>query len=188
MGENSAIEFRYAKRSANRLGISLYEFVNLRNSGKKWCSRCRDWHPISEFGVDRQKTDGLLMFCRASTHRVIRKPHRGGNPLGTRLSEQTKARMRAAHTGSANANWKGGITPAIRRARQHALYQRWRRAVIARDRGVCQKCWATPKSPHAHHIKPFKTHPHLVLDVGNGMTVCAPCHRSIHNGERDGRK
>ena len=50
-------------------------------------------------------------------------------------------RDRAARLGERNAHWKGGITPFVRRARQNALYQRWRRSVIARDGGRASRDW-----------------------------------------------
>lgn len=184
MADNSKIALGYATRSANRLGISLSVFLRRVSDGEKWCSSCLAWHGRGEFGSDRTAADGLANACKASRHRKERKPWAGGMPLGSKHSETTKARMRIAKLGAANNNWKGGITPAVRRARQHALYQQWRRAVLTRDAGRCQRCGCTPKAPHAHHVKPFKTHPQLALEVSNGLTVCPPCHRAIHTEER----
>jgi hypothetical protein len=56
--------------------------------------------------------------------------------------------------------------------------------VIDRDVGTCQSCGATEGEMQAHHIKPWKHHPELRYDVANGLTVCAPCHWSIHSGPK----
>lgn len=180
MAENSKIEFRYAKRSANHVGVSTEEWLRLRGAGQKWCCRCRQWHPETEFGADAGNRDGLLNFCRKSTHRLVKSPRKGSGHKGKTHSLETKFKMSTNRSGVGNANWRGGITPAVRRMRQNADYQRWRRQVIARDNHSCSVCGASPKTIHAHHVKPIKTHPELALDPSNGVALCPPCHRQVH--------
>lgn len=50
----------------------------------------------------------------------------------------------------------------------------WRKAVLDRENGLCQYCEDVAK--HIHHEKPVKTHPHLALDVDNGIATCVKCH------------
>lgn len=180
-----------ARRSANNLGISVEEYLLRHDQGLKWCVYCRAWHPVAEFGKDKHAWDGLNAACRKSQRQKNRKPpetHKvGGWPKGRKMSAATRSKMRRVHSGRNNANWKGGITPITRRARQHALYQQWRRAVIKRDGGFCRDCGSKPEQPHAHHIKSFKGFPDLRLDVDNGLTLCEPCHINTHAGERNGR-
>lgn len=56
-------------------------------------------------------------------------------------------------------------------------YSAWRRAVLERDDYTCVLCGRSHKTMHADHILPVVTHPELKRDVGNGRTLCAPCHR-----------
>lgn len=175
----------YVRRSANFLGITVDVYLAEIAAGRKWCIRCRAWHERSMFGADRHQGDGLNQSCRASFRVKEKRYRRTRGTTGMKLSPDTRARMSAAHAGSKNNNWKGGVTPAIRRARQHALYQQWRRAVFARDGYICVGCGSTTRL-HAHHIKSFKDHPELRLDIDNGQTLCAPCHRDVHAGDARG--
>jgi hypothetical protein len=50
--------------------------------------------------------------------------------------------------------------------------------VEARRAGV-RRCGATTKLV-AHHFKSWDEFPELRLDVDNGITLCKPCHQSIH--------
>lgn len=78
--------------------------------------------------------------------------------------------------GNRNSNWKGGITPENNRIRASEEYKEWRVAVFKRDDFTCQSCGVRGGNLHAHHKKPFSTHPKLRLDVDNGETLCKPCH------------
>lgn len=52
----------------------------------------------------------------------------------------------------------------------------WRESVLARDGYKCVFCGSTEKL-EADHIKPKAVYPDLKYDVGNGRTLCNPCHR-----------
>lgn len=73
-----------------------------------------------------------------------------------------------------------------RKAMAHLLKE-WRIAVFERDNFICQCCgWDKGKILQAHHIKNFSNHPHLRLDIDNGITLCKNCHDphikgSFHN-------
>jgi HNH endonuclease len=73
-----------------------------------------------------------------------------------------------------------------RKAIQHLLKE-WRMAVFERDKFICQCCgWDKGGILQAHHIKNFSKHPHLRLDIDNGITLCENCHDphikgSFHN-------
>ena len=55
-------------------------------------------------------------------------------------------------------------------------YREWRTAVFARDDFTCQECFKRGVVLHAHHIKPYRLYPELVLVLDNGQTLCKPCH------------
>lgn len=55
-------------------------------------------------------------------------------------------------------------------------YRLWREAVFKRDNYTCLHCGKVGGLLNADHIKPYATHPALRLDVGNGQTLCRPCH------------
>lgn len=75
--------------------------------------------------------------------------------------------------------WKGGITrDDIRKSIQ---YKEWRSEVFKRDDYTCMECRARGKEIHAHHIKSMHRRPDLALDVNNGLTLCADCHRKTDN-------
>lgn len=65
--------------------------------------------------------------------------------------------------------------------RNSAAYKDWRAAVYRRDDYTCQRCGKRGGHDlHAHHIKYWATHPELRFEVGNGKTLCAPCHSLEH--------
>lgn len=92
---------------------------------------------------------------------------------------ETKLRMSQAQQGDRNANWQGGITDIIRSLRRTYATQEWRKSVFKRDGYACKECGAT-NNLQAHHIKPVHTHPHLIQDLPNGLTLCKPCHKKLH--------
>jgi hypothetical protein len=79
--------------------------------------------------------------------------------------------------GPDNANWNGDP----RRKHRIAGYARWAKLVVSRDEGKCRICGANDIEVQAHHIKSYRDHPELRLEVDNGLTVCAPCHWQIHS-------
>lgn len=79
-------------------------------------------------------------------------------------------------TGNDHSNYK----PDSRRNDRRGKHGAWARAVISRDKATCQHCGATDRVLHAHHIKPFSTHPHLRWDLDNGQTLCYLCHEAVH--------
>ena len=105
-----------------------------------------------------------------------------GHPKGMankKHSEKTKLNMSKSRKGSKNANWKGGLTAIKRRIKQTPEYYQWRKAVLERDKEICQTC-DTPNSKEAHHILSIKEYPLLIFDVNNGLTQCVDCHKKIH--------
>lgn len=53
------------KVAAKRIGLSLEEYQRRIDSGQKWCHMCGMWKFISEFGVDRNRSDKRHAVCKA---------------------------------------------------------------------------------------------------------------------------
>lgn len=79
-------------------------------------------------------------------------------------------------SGEQHHNWKGGITPKNKLLRSSARMIAWRKAIFERDNYTCQTCHQYGGELQADHIKPFSTYPALRFELGNGRTLCKPCH------------
>lgn len=58
----------------------------------------------------------------------------------------------------------------------------WARDIKNRD-GKCMHCGSI-MDLHAHHIKQKSTHPDLLLNLDNGITLCYRCHKAEHERNR----
>lgn len=87
--------------------------------------------------------------------------------------------------GEGNPNYRFGHYTANFRAT--AAYKFWKISVFERDNFTCQMCKITKEKAtlDAHHIKPKRLYPELVYEVGNGITLCRECHKSIGKDEQD---
>lgn len=80
-------------------------------------------------------------------------------------------------------HWK--FKPDARRRSRGQKHHAWANAVISRDNATCRECGASGIELHAHHIKPFSTHPELREEVSNGITLCHACHWAAHTAQND---
>jgi 5-methylcytosine-specific restriction endonuclease McrA len=97
-----------------------------------------------------------------------------GKPVYSRPSQPRKY--------CSHACYARNITLIKLTARQGATYRAWRGAVFARDGYTCQDCGQRGGDLTAHHAKPYAQYPLLRFDVGNGVTLCRPCHWARHAG------
>jgi hypothetical protein len=65
-------------------------------------------------------------------------------------------------------------------ARSKERHGLWSAQIMARDNYTCGGCGKRGGELHAHHIKPWKTHPELRNELSNGITLCVPCHHEAH--------
>ena len=69
------------------------------------------------------------------------------------------------------------------KVRQSSAYQKFRKAVLKRDKNKCVFCGETEKLC-VHHVIPMQSGTGLAVDVLNGQTLCENCHRSVHGKKR----
>lgn len=141
---------------------------------------CAGWNkgiPLSD-----QRIDGLRKFAKARTGEKSSR-------YGVKLTDQTRKKIAGSLKGKyrqhLNPNWKnGGITRYRKIVMGQFEYADWRKSVYERDNYTCQMCGKPSNGDiQAHHIYPVKTHPERILNADNGITLCVPCHRSIHGKE-----
>lgn len=96
------------------------------------------------------------------------------------------SRWRAKIQSGENSHlWRGGKTTEAQIARGSTKYAEWRSSVFKRDHYTCAMCAMRGGKLSAHHIRPWSSHEELRYEVGNGITLCWPCHASIKGKEAD---
>lgn len=79
-------------------------------------------------------------------------------------------------TGDKHHNWTGGKNRTLWKSVE---YQRWRKAVMRRDKFTCQICGDNKGGNlEADHIKPRYLYPEQTLELSNGRTLCKNCHKA----------
>lgn len=123
----------------------------------KWCSnRCKIiYSPFSTFKKKCTQCDSLIQ-------------------------KRSKLCKRCANLGNLSPSWKGGVTPINIKIRMSADYRKWRESVLLKDNFRCRICNSS-KNLEADHIKAFSQFPKLRLDINNGRTLCADCHKLTPN-------
>lgn len=106
---------------------------------------------------------------------------REGQPITTFKAQKFCSKACADAGGH---RWKGTEHPNYRsnarRRNRGDGHAKWARAVISRDHATCRHCGAQGVELHAHHVKSYRDHPELRLDVSNGITLCYRCHWLVH--------
>jgi len=127
----------------------------------------------------RPKTEEALQIVRES-NRVQRKDKTYTEIYGSqdRALEETKKR-KDAH----ERRWAGKHRKFDDRPYQggEAKYHYWRTDVFKRDDYTCLCCGIRGGQLNAHHILHWETYPLSRYVEENGATLCAPCHRNVHN-------
>ena len=88
--------------------------------------------------------------------------------------------------GSKHPNWINGATPERQRVYAQSFWRELVKHVYKRDGYRCARCGkghTRENKLHAHHVKPWGSHPESRLDLENLVTVCNKCHWWIHSNE-----
>jgi 5-methylcytosine-specific restriction endonuclease McrA len=156
----------FLKGNGLRLGIKMTteqkEKISKSNKGRKLSEEHRE--------KLRRAKIGYIPWIKGKNHTLETKK---------RLSKQRKGISTWWTKGDKNNNWKGGITPTIKKLRQSIEYKLWREAVFKRDNWTCQFCGKIGGQLNADHIKMFAYHPELRFAIDNGRTLCRECHKEL---------
>lgn len=150
------------RTAATRVGISVDEYRALRRSGLKYCWRCRSWRPVSGFGPDASRGDGLAARCSSCRRRPRQVPLITPTAAERdRLRYATDERYRLERRQHAHAR-KRGVAP---------LPIEGIETLMERFAGLCAYCPAPATT--WDHIVPVaeggKTVP------GNMLPACVSC-------------
>jgi hypothetical protein len=118
----------------------------------------------------------MVHQCHAAGRFYCSNVCRGAGMRGRKLSAITRTKMSAAQSGSKSPTWRGGVSRQYKRGYKSEQFKQWRSAVFLRDGHTCQGCGQVGGYLTAHHIKSFALFPDLRYEVGNGVTLCEPCH------------
>jgi hypothetical protein len=64
MSDELDIWMRVRKTAAKRVGVSFDEYTRREAAGLKYCTACKDWHPLADFGVDASRHGGYAAACK----------------------------------------------------------------------------------------------------------------------------
>lgn len=135
------------------------------------------WKRLKEHGITLDEHGNH----RLKKNRVFSEEH---------LANLRKSRKEKRTFGSANPNWKGGMTDINRRLRTSVEYKEWRVAALELRGNKCQKCGVcdgetceccgTKVKMHVHHVKSFAKFPESRFDPENSEVLCPKCHYDSH--------
>lgn len=105
---------------ARKAGLSVEDYVKRRNAGEKWCMACKEWHPVSEFGKDSSRYDGLVPLCNEARRERRRKNYvprppvpRGRSFVPARDGDKKQARRRINYFVEANILPQPNALPCV---------------------------------------------------------------------------
>jgi len=92
----------------------------------------------------------------------------------------SKIAVRTCCSKECHKKFYGVNVKTLKWLRESIEYKMWRLAVYKRDGYKCQSCGKIGKNLNAHHIIPVAIDIKKCLDISNGITLCADCHRLAH--------
>ena len=178
------------KRGASVLAACCPKCGTKRN--KKWfgaklgsvndalCRSCSQSKP--RVSIENRKRSRSEVTCPSCGLKRLVWHRNGYEPLCVKCFHKTIDHRKEKHPG-----WKGGVSAEAHLIRTSIPYRKWQTEVYKRDKYTCQICGLKKqngRSFHAHHIKPFATHPELRIEISNGVSLCKLCHEQIvHRGD-----
>lgn len=84
-------------------------------------------------------------------------------------------------SGKNSPHWNFDLTQEERIInRNYPEYRQWSKAVLSRDRYVCQCCGERGDEVEAHHLYSYRHYPEYALDINYGITLMKDHHREFH--------
>lgn len=151
-----------------RLGIAD-KCGHLTKKGRIYCRKCRD----SIMGKARLECAECLSFF------VVRKSEESKYKCCS--LECRNKQISKRQKGDKSHFWRGGLTVENMTIRNSAEAKKWRSSVFLRDNYTCVSCGVRGGKLCADHIKSFSLYPALRFVIGNGRTLCYPCHTKTDN-------
>lgn len=103
---------------------------------------------------------------------------------GRKLTKSHKEKI--GRKGEDHWNWQGGKS-LVNDRHDSSRYKEWRRKVYEKDGYTCQMCSVKKIGENvtlnAHHVVGWMESIELRYEVGNGLTLCVPCHIRMHHGK-----
>jgi len=141
-------------------------------SVKKTCKECG-----IELILNNTRDIERKIFCSRSCCAKLNGKNKNMRPLWEK-NNTPEVNAKKVHYGKNHPNWiedrsklKGRLRPEM---------TAWRKSVFNRDKYTCQECGQIGGKLNAHHKAPYSLFAFLQYDVNNGLTVCEPCHKTIH--------
>lgn len=132
----------------------------------KWCAKCREWKPLSNFNRNKTRSDGYCHHCKTCRIRFRRKATNRTRTKTANASKEWKRKNRIRYREIICTWYKSNIGAAAAHSR---IYKAIRKGTIKRK--PCAIC-GNEKS-HAHHFN--YSNPYKVV------FLCAKHHKQLHN-------
>ncbi len=136
----------------------------------KTCLECKN-----EYQVQRWE-DKISKYCSRKCHFQAKTKQLGYWTGKKRPEIKQWLKEFQFKGGDKHQNWRGGISEINWGIRHSSQQQIWSKRIKERDNHKCVLCGSI-ENLQADHIKPFALFPELRLDLSNGRTLCAPCHK-----------
>ena len=147
-----------ARRERERLRLHKNVCEDCGTQIWKGSTKCKKCHNIAQKGDDN--------FCIDCGEQISRKATRC-KPCVDKIQDQGKSKERVKFQNS--PKWRSARTKCFER-----------------DNYTCQICFTRGGTLEAHHLKPYRSHPKLRLELTNLKTLCKQCHDTLHANEAKG--
>lgn len=105
----------------------------------------------------------------------------------SRFPAWNKGKKFPEQSGENHWNWKKVRNNIIEkhRFRGSVEWKNWRNSVFERDNYTCQNCGEKGVYLEPHHIIPLRENLIGMYEIGNGITLCSPCHKKTFWKEKE---
>lgn len=140
-------------------------------SFQKYCKECK-----VQLKLNNSRDIVRKNFCSHSCRAKFYEISKNGDIL---LMSTPEANAKKARKGELNGRWIKNRS-LIKTRPRYENYE-WKRIVMDSQKYTCQECGKIGCQLQVHHKAPYKLFKNLRFEVGNGLTLCQPCHKKIHS-------